>query len=231
MTEPRVLPTRDGYDRWATTYDDDASSNWVKALDQIEVERTLDDLAGRDLLDVGGGTGRHAIRLARSGARVTVIDFSEGMIAKARAKLGNEEIQFVFHDVLRPFPFADRSFDYVLSALLLEHIPVPDLEAFFRELCRVTRDDGSILVTAMHPARFLRGRSANFRDSSGEEVRPRSYEASLSDYVMGALRGGLEIRVLAERVVDGELVERFPRAAQSLGWPALFVMTLTPRRP
>jgi hypothetical protein len=44
--------------------------------------------------------------------------------------------------------------------------------------------------------------------------------------VMGALRGGLEIRGLAERAVDVELVERFPRAAQSLGWPALFVMTL-----
>jgi hypothetical protein len=90
----------------------------------------------------------------------------------------------------------------------------------------VARNGGFILVTAMHPARFLRGRSANFRDSSGDEVRPRSYEASLSDYVMGALRGGLEIRAVAERVVDGDLVKRFPRAAQSLGWPALFVMSL-----
>jgi len=226
VSDPKVLPTREGYDRWATTYDDDASSNWLKALDQLEVERTFGNLAGRDVLDVGGGTGRHAIRLSRSGARVTVLDFSEEMIAKARGKPGAEEIRFVAHDVLRPLPFADRSFDCVLSALVLEHIPVGDLDPFFRELGRVTRNGGSILVTAMHPARFLRGRSANFLDSSGDEVRPRSYEASLSDYVMGALRGGLEIRAVAERVVDGDLVKRFPRAAQSLGWPALFVMSL-----
>jgi malonyl-CoA O-methyltransferase len=226
VSDPKVLPTREGYDRWATTYDDDASSNWLKALDQLEVERTLGNLGGRDVLDVGGGTGRHAIRLSRSGARVTVLDFSEEMIAKARGKPGAEEIRFVAHDVLRPFPLPDRSFDCVLSALVLEHIPVSDLDPFFRELGRVTRNGGSILVTAMHPARFLRGRSANFRDSSGDEVRPRSYEASLSDYVMGALRGGLEIRAVAERVVDGDLVKRFPRAAQSLGWPALFVMSL-----
>ena len=93
MSDPKVLPTREGYDRWATTYDDDASSNWLIALDQLEVERTLGNLAGRDVLDVGGGTGRHAIRLSRSGARVTVLDFSEEMIAKARGKPGAEEIR------------------------------------------------------------------------------------------------------------------------------------------
>jgi malonyl-CoA O-methyltransferase len=226
MSEPKVLPTREGYDRWAETYDTDALTNWLIALDQAEVERMLEEVAGQDLLDVGGGTGRYAVGLAASGARVTVIDFSEEMLAKARAKPGAERVRFIAQDVLRPFPFPDRSFDVVLSALVLEHIAVPELPTFFRELARVARDDGRILVTAMHPARFLRGRSANFRDGSGLEVRPRSYEASLSDYVMGALRGGLEIRGLAERAVDVELVERFPRAAQSLGWPALFVMTL-----
>ena len=100
MSDPKVLPTREGYDRWATTYDDDASSNWLIALDQLEVERRLGNLAGRDVLDVGGGTGRHAMRLSRSGARVTVLDFSEEMIAKARRKPGAEEIRFVAHDVL-----------------------------------------------------------------------------------------------------------------------------------
>lgn len=221
-----MLPTREGYDRWAATYDTDALANWLIALDEAEVEHILEEVAGQELLDVGGGTGRYALGLAASGARVTVIDFSEEMLAKARAKPGAERVRFVAHDVLRPFPFPDRSFDVVLSALVLEHIAVPELPTFFHELGRVARDDGRILVTAMHPARFLRGRSANFRDGSGIEVRPQSYEASLSDYVMGALRGGLEIRALAERTVDDELVGRFPRAAQSLGWPALFVMTL-----
>jgi len=160
---------------------------------------------------------------------VTAVDFSDEMLAKARAKPGTEGIRFVTHDVLRPLPFADRSFDRVLSAMVLEHVPVRELASFFRELARVARADGLIVVTAMHPSMFLRGRSASFRDESGNDVRPRSYQATLSDYVMGAVDARLEIRALLERAVDETLVARFPRAAQSLGWPALFVMELRPR--
>ena len=231
-TEPdwRDVDTREGYDQWAATYDTDSKTNWLIALDEIEVERALGAVAGRDLLDVGGGTGRYAVRLARAGARVTVLDFSEQMIAKARAKVGAEAIRFVAHDVLTPFPFADGSFDVVFSALVLEHIPVPQLAPFFGELGRMARRDGRILVTAMHPARFLRGRSANFRDAAGAEVRPQSYEATISDYVMGAVCGGLEIRRISEHVFDEALAARFPRAVQPIGWPSLFVMDLTPRR-
>jgi len=225
--EHRVLPTREGYDLWAATYD--TMGNWMLALEQPEVDRAFGDVRDRELLDVGAGTGRHAIRLAAAGARVTAVDFSDEMLAKARAKPGTEGIRFVSHDVLRPLPFADRSFDRVLSAMVLEHLPVSELASFFRELARVARADGLIVVTAMHPSMFLRGRSASFRDESGNDIRPRSYQATLSDYVMGAVDARLEIRALLERAVDEALVARFPRAAQSLGWPALFVMELRPR--
>jgi 2-polyprenyl-3-methyl-5-hydroxy-6-metoxy-1,4-benzoquinol methylase len=226
MSDAKVLPTREGYDQWADSYDADAVANWLIALDEAAVQQRISDVVGIDLLDVGGGTGRHAIRLARAGARVTVIDFSEEMMAKARAKPGADEVHFLTHDVLTPFPFAEGSFDCVLCALVLEHIPVPALPEFFRELGRMARGNAQILVTAMHPARFLRGRSANFRDEAGTEIRPLSHVGTLSDYVMAAVSAGLKIDALAEQPVDEELVRRFPRAAQSLGWPALFVMTL-----
>jgi hypothetical protein len=71
---------------------------------------------------------------------------------------------------------------------------------------------------------FLKGVSANFRDDSGE-VRPRSYVATLSDYVMGAIQAGLVIVSLAEHSVDEGLVARNERSRKWLGWPALFVMT------
>jgi malonyl-CoA O-methyltransferase len=92
----------------------------------------------------------------------------------------------------------------------------------------VTRVDGRIVVTAMHPAMFLKGISANFHDEEGE-IRPRSYEATISDYVMGALDGGLEIAALAERSVDDMLAARYERSRKLVGWPALFVMELRPR--
>ena len=47
-------------------------------------------------------------------------------------------------------------------------LPGPELGSLFRELGRVARDSGLILVTAMHPAMFLKGVSANFRDETGD---------------------------------------------------------------
>jgi malonyl-CoA O-methyltransferase len=222
LSEPKVLPTRDGYDRWAATYD--TMGNWLLDLEEPEVDRALGDVKDLEVLDVGAGTGRHAVRVAQRGARVTAVDFSEEMLARARQKTGAERVRWLVHDVALPLPFEARSFDRVLSALVLEHIPVDDLASFFRDLGRVARDDGLIVVTAMHPAMFLKGVSANFRDDSGE-VRPRSYVATLSDYVMGAIQAGLVIVSLAEHSVDEGLVARNERSRKWLGWPALFVMT------
>ena len=223
MSEPKVLPTREGYDRWAATYD--TMGNWLLELEEPEVDRALGDVAGLDVLDVGAGTGRHAIRIAEQGARVTAVDFSEQMLDRAREKPGADRVRWLVHDVARPLPFAAGSFDRVLSALVLEHISVDKLVPFFAELGRVARRDAAILVTAMHPAMFLKDVSANFRDESGE-VRPRSYAATISDYVMGAIHAGLLIADLAERSVDEGLATRNERSRKWLGWPALFVMTL-----
>lgn len=223
MSGPKVLPTREGYDRWAATYD--TMGNWLLALEEPEVDRALAEVHGRDVLDVGTGTGRHAIRLAAAGARVVALDFSDEMLAKARAKPGAERVRWVVHDVSSALPLADRSFDRVLAALLLEHIAPERLVAFFGELGRVIRPDGRIVVTAMHPAMFLKGVSANFHDDEGE-IRPRSYVATLSEYVMGAVEAGLRISALSEHTVDQALVERHERARKFLGWPALFVMAL-----
>src|SRR5207302_964690 len=134
-------------------------------------------------------------------------------------------VRWLSHDANRPLPLPDRSFDRVLSALVLEHIadPVP----FLRELGRVTRGDGRIVVTAMHPAMFLRGVSARFRDSeTGEFLRPRSYVMHLSDYVMSAIRAGLAIVTIAELTPDEGLAARVPRAEKYVGWPMLVVMDL-----
>ncbi|MDQ2914235.1 MAG: class I SAM-dependent methyltransferase [Chloroflexota bacterium] len=219
----RDVDTRDGYDQWASTYDDEG--NPLLALEEPEADRALGDVAGLDVLDAGTGTGRHALRLAARGARVTAIDFSDKMLAKARAKDDADRVRFENHDVTRRLPYADASFDRVLSALVLEH--VPDVAAFLRELGRVTRPDGRIVVTAMHPAMFLRGVSARFRDQgTGEFLRPRSYVMQLSEYVTGALDADLRIVSLVERAPDDALAARVPRAARYIGWPMLFVMTL-----
>ena len=220
----RDVDTRHGYDRWASSYDDEG--NPLLALEEPEADEALGDVAGLEILDAGTGTGRHALRLAERGAHVTAVDFSDEMLAKARAKPGANRVRFENHDLTRALPYPDASFDRALSALVLEH--VPDVAAFLRELGRVTRPHGRIVVTAMHPAMFLRGVSARFHDvESGEFLRPRSYVMQLSDYVMGAVDADLRIVSLVERAPDEHLAARVPRAAKYVGWPMLLVMTLS----
>lgn len=223
--EAIVLPIKDGYDRWSEVYDDDG--NPLVLLEESHVARILGSVAGLSILDVGCGTGRHAIRLSQSGAKVTGVDFSLGMLGRARSKPAAGKVIFVEHDIAQPLPFEAGSFDRVLCCLVLDH--VVHLMALFGELRRVCRSEGFVVTSVMHPAMVLKGIQARFTDpSTAEEVRPESSPYQISDYVMGALRAGLRLVEVSEYSVDANLVLRTERARKHLGWPLLLLMRLSP---
>jgi len=144
-SDSRVVSTQEGYDRWSEIYDDE--TNPLVMLEGPELARALGEVRGLRVLDVGCGTGRHAVELAKSGASVTGVDFSAGMLEKARAKPGAASVRFIHQDASGPLPFAPQSFDRVISCLVVDH--VRDLTPFFGELHRVCRDDGFIVVSAL----------------------------------------------------------------------------------
>ena len=185
------------------------------------------DVAGLDVVDVGCGTGRHALRLAAAGARVTAVDFSEEMLKQARAKRGATNVKFIRHDVHEQLPFDDASFDRLVCGLVLEHIA--DTGRFLAELQRVCRPDGFLVLSAMHPAMMLRGITARFTDpQSGRETRPQSYPHQISDFVMAAVHAGLRIDHISEHVVPEALAARMERARRYVGWPMLLMLRLRP---
>src|SRR5689334_7313819 len=100
-----LTTVRDGYDRWAAVYDHDG--NPLQGLEEPVVRAAVGDVGGLEVLDLGCGTGRHALWLAAAGARVTAVDFSEGMLAEAIEKPGAEQVRWVAHDLHTPLPFAD----------------------------------------------------------------------------------------------------------------------------
>ena len=220
-----LLPTKDGYDRWAAISDEE--DNPLIALEEPWVDRLLGDVRVLTVADVGCGTGRHAIRLAAAGAVVEALDFSEAMLDRARRKAGNAAITFRVHDLVQPLPFGDESFERVLCGLVIDHIT--NLPGLFREMKRICRSSGFAVVSVMHPAMMLRGVQARFRDpASGQEIRPASCAHQISDYVMTAVGAGFIPDHLSEHSVDEALANRLERARKYLGWPMLFLMRLAP---
>ena len=218
-----VVPTQAGYDRWAEVYD--AEDNPLIRLEERHLGALLGELSGQAVLDVGCGTGRHALRLATAGAKVTGVDFSSAMLGRARSKPGAETIRFVEHDLRQSLPFPARAFDRVLCSLVLDHIP--DLDRLFTEFKRVCRLEGPVVVSVMHPAMLLQGVQARFIDpATGQRVGPASCPHVVSDYVMASIRAGLTLEHISEYAVDQQLADDSPRARRYLGWPLLLLMRM-----
>jgi len=220
-----IVPTDVGYNRWAEVYD--AEDNPLVLMEESKIAPLIGDVAGLAIADIGCGTGRHAIRLAIAGARVTALDFSEGMLVRARAKPGADAVKFISHDLAQRFPLQGASFDCVLCCLVLDHIA--DLKRFFFELKRVCKPTGNIIISVMHPAMMLRGVQARFIEPvSGRRIYPQSQPNQISNYVMAAVHAGLQLEHLSEHPVDSSLAASSPRAAKYIGWPLLLVMRLKP---
>ena len=214
---------RDGYNRWARVYDHDA--NPLPALEEPHMRAALADVRGLDVVDLGCGTGRHTAWLAAGGALVTAIDFSSGMLARARRKVDPARVRFMVHDLHDPLPLSDASFDAAVSGLVLEHLR--DLPAFFAETHRVLRPGGRAVVSAMHPAMFLRDSRARFTNpDTGAIETPGSVRYRYGEVVMAAVKAGFALEDVGEHTPDAAFAGRYPRAERYVGWPMLLVLVL-----
>ena len=130
---------------------EDADSPWYELIrEQIGV------VAGLHILEVACGRGGFARELGRAGARVTGCDFSHVAVRVGDRKLraGNDHaaVTFIQGDA-QNLPFADDSFDLVISCETIEHLP--DAPRGLREMLRVCRPGGRLLLTTPNYANFM----------------------------------------------------------------------------
>jgi ubiquinone/menaquinone biosynthesis C-methylase UbiE len=95
------------------------------------------------LLDIGTASGAFPIRLRHQGhtGRLVGLDFSSGMINKAKAK--GQDVEFIYGNATE-LPFADHSFDLVTARHMLYH--VPDIKKALLEAKRVLKPNGRFLA-------------------------------------------------------------------------------------
>lgn len=102
-------------------------------------------LAGRRILEVGAGTGRDAVALAKAGAEVLTLDYVAGSLEltrKAAAAAGVEVITVCGDALDSPFP--EGSFDVVFHQGLLEHFR--DTTPLLRDNARILKPGGHVIV-------------------------------------------------------------------------------------
>ena len=105
----------------------------------------LGDIQGKRVLEVGAGSGRDSIELARAGARVTVIDYvrsSLDVVARNAEKAG-VTLHLVCGDGTR-MPFPEDTFDVVFHQGLMEHFRDPD--PLLADNRRVLKPGGHVVI-------------------------------------------------------------------------------------
>jgi SAM-dependent methyltransferase len=107
------------------------------------------ELAGKDVLEIGCGTGVHARLLAAARANVTAIDLTPTAVelTKRRLELAGLEADVREADAER-LPFADASFDYVWSWGVIHHSH--DTDQVISEIARVLRPGGHFAFMVYH---------------------------------------------------------------------------------
>jgi ubiquinone/menaquinone biosynthesis C-methylase UbiE len=109
----------------------------------------FDALTGKDVLEVGCGSGIAAQLLAEAGAKLTAVDLTPWAVETTRARMRAFGLDAdVFEADGEQLPFEDASFDVVFSWGVIHHSS--DMDRALRELVRVCRSGGAIVLMVYH---------------------------------------------------------------------------------
>ena len=109
------------------------------------VEKQINLLSDKEILDFGGGTGLLTLPLAKQAKSVTLVDISEKMLEQARLKAEQQDIkniQFLEQDLLKN-PM-EQEFDLIVVSRVLHHMP--DLDEALSLFHQHLKEDGQLLL-------------------------------------------------------------------------------------
>ena len=201
----------EGYSRWAKFYD--TKWNTLIATEELYSLPILEDLDGETALDVGAGTGRFSLKLARNGWKVTALDPNSDMLSVAKRAAARESlpIEFTHSSIAVGLPFPSDSFDLVVCALTLCH--VPDLRDAVREFHRALAPGGHLLITDVHPDFISAGMPTQFVENEVTYHLPNEPHTR-EDYLQAIEDVGLNISEVLDipgRDIPGGFVSEFLR--------------------
>ena len=187
------MNVRQGYDGWSAIYD--TNINLTRDLDAIVTQGLLANHRFDSILELGCGTGKNTEFLAQIGVRVHALDFSEGMIRKAKKKIKSQNVRFEKADLRDRWPCDDNAYDLIACNLVLEHIE--NLSHIFAESARTLRIGGMVLIQELHPFRQYNGVKAHF-EQEGKTVEVDAFTHHISEFIHEAENHQLKLEKFGE---------------------------------
>lgn len=189
------METRAAYNLWAPQYD--TNENKTRDLEAQALREVLAEIPFSICLEIGCGTGKNTQWLMTK-AVVTGVDLSEEMLAKAKAKIASDKVQFVQADITRDWDFGN-DYDLITFSLVLEHIK--DLLFIFQQLAKALKPGGYVYVGELHPFKQYSGSKARFETKEGMQV-VECFTHHISDFFEAARDAGLQLVNLKEYFDD-----------------------------
>jgi 2-polyprenyl-3-methyl-5-hydroxy-6-metoxy-1,4-benzoquinol methylase len=204
-------------------FDLDADS----ARERLDRWGLLGDLNGKQVLCLAGGGGQQSVAFALLGAEVSVLDISDGQLAKDRDAAAHYGVEVRTHqgDMRDLSGFEDAAFDIVWHPYALNF--VPDCRVVFRQVARVLRPNGLYHFAAANP--FAAGVGTRDWNGDGYVIRRQYIEEALISYddepwvfrekpaAQDSIDGPREYRQTLGRILNG-LVECNLVVVKMLEW-------------
>ena len=201
MSRPELLEPRQAYALWAASYPPRAHNAVMQAEQRAMLTLIPDDLHGYRVLDAGCGSGRYMLHALHRGAtHVTGVDLSPEMLRRAAEELNasRDRVELLRGD-LAALPLPDACADLTICALAVGH--VRDLQLALSELRRVTRAEGLILCSDVHPAGQTLGWQRDFKSGGGHYAVRHTLHAR-EDWHAACAELELELEQILEPMLD-----------------------------
>jgi 2-polyprenyl-3-methyl-5-hydroxy-6-metoxy-1,4-benzoquinol methylase len=187
------MNTQQAYNLWASQYDTD--DNKTRDLEAYALRETLNNISFDTCLEIGCGTGKNTEWLIKKAKRVTAIDLSEAMLAKAKEKITAANVEFKQADITKDWSFKNGLYDLITFSLVLEHIK--NLDHIFSETSSSLNSDGWVYIGELHPFKQYTGSKARFDTAHGLQVL-ECFDHHISDFTNLAKKFGLTLMDLNE---------------------------------
>ncbi len=193
------------YARWAPRYPP-VPHNPLMRAEQAAMLEYWPEVAGRRALDLASGSGRYTQLLAAAGAaEIVAVDFCAPMLAQVSAA----------HRVcasMMQLPFANDSFDVVISGLALGHATC--VQEWMREAARVLKPGGTLLYSDFHPEAARMRLTRSFNDENDRTWTVPHHWYDLASQTAAACAASLNIDVVREIRAGEDLHEPFAHSEE-----------------